>query len=309
MTAIAGPPLPPGRLVALPARGSTFVRECPGPPGAPTVLLIHGLAATADVNWFGVFAPLKEHFRVVALDLRGHGRGVNPGLWFRLEDCADDIAALAEVVAIERLIAVGYSMGGLVGQLLWRRHRSLVGGLVLCSTARNFRGSLTERVTSMVLPSFEAAVRMTPALYGMSANLMGDTVFGHIGDDSLRRWARSEMARANLPSTISAARAAAAFTSHDWIGQVDVPTAVLITTHDQVVPPSRQYKLARAIPAAVIFEIDADHGVCIQAPDRFAPVLVEACRKVAAAMLDHHHPGDRLAQRATVPPATLPTAK
>jgi 3-oxoadipate enol-lactonase len=285
------------------------VRECPGPPGAPTVLLIHGLAATADVNWFGVFAPLQQHFGVVALDLRGHGRGNNSGLWFRLEDCADDIAALAEVLTVERLIAVGYSMGGLVGQLLWRRHRPLVGGLVLCSTARNFRGSLTERVTSMVLPSFEAAVRMTPAFYGMSANLMGDNLFGHIGDESLRRWARSEFARAGLPSTISAARAAAGFTSHDWIGQVDVPTAVLITTQDQVVPPSRQHKLARAIPAAMTFEIDADHGVCLQEPDRFASVLVEACRAVATAMADRHHPGDRPAQRATAPRPALPTAR
>jgi 3-oxoadipate enol-lactonase len=309
MTATVSPPLPPGRFVALPARGRTFVRECPGPLGAPTVLLIHGLAATADINWFGVFAPLKQHFRVVALDLRGHGRGMDPGLWFRLEDCADDIAALAEVLAIERLIAVGYSMGGLVGQLLWRRHRPLVGGLVLCSTARNFRGSLTERVTSVVLPSFEAVVRMTPAFYGMSANLMGDNLFGHIGDESLRRWARSEFARAGLPSIISGARAAAGFTSHDWIGQVDVPTAVLITTQDQVVPPSRQHKLARAIPAAMTFEIDADHGVCLQEPDRFAPVLVEACRAVATAMADRHHPGDRPAQRATAPRPALPTAR
>ena len=285
------------------------MRECPGPPGAPTVLLIHGLAASADVNWFGVFGPLQQHFRVVALDLRGHGRGSNPGLWFRLEDCADDVAALAEVLAIETLIAVGYSMGGLVGQLLWRRHRPLMSGLVLCSTARNFRGSLTERVTSMVLPSFEAAVRLTPALYGMSANLMGANLFGHVGDESLRRWARSEFGRARLPSTISAARAVAGFSSHDWIGQVDVPTAVLITTQDQIVPPSRQYKLARAIPAAMTFELDADHGVCLQDPDRFAPVLVEACRAVTTATADRHQAGDRWAQRTTALRPALPTAR
>jgi 3-oxoadipate enol-lactonase len=286
-----------------------FVRECPGPPGAPTVLLIHGLGATADVNWFGVFASLQQSFRVVALDVRGHGRSSNPGLRFQLEDCADDVAALAELLTIDQLISVGYSLGGLVAQLLWRRHRPLVGGLVLCSTARNFRGSFVEQVTSMVLPGFEAAVRMTPALYGMSANMMGANLFGHIGDESLRRWARSEFARTGLASTISAARAAAGFTSHDWIGQVDVPTAVLITTQDQVVPPSRQHKLARAIPAAMTFEIDADHGVCLQQPDRFAPVLVEACQAVATAGAGRHHPSDRSVQRATAPPPALPTAR
>jgi len=42
------PALPPGREVVLPGRGSTFVREVAGPPGAPTVVLLHGLGATAD---------------------------------------------------------------------------------------------------------------------------------------------------------------------------------------------------------------------------------------------------------------------
>jgi 3-oxoadipate enol-lactonase len=292
MTSTISPPLPPGRVVTLPGRGETFVRECPGPPGAPTVVLIHGLGATADVNWFGEFDLLQRHFRVVALDLRGHGQGIDPGLRFRLEDCADDVAALVEVLVIERPIAVGYSLGGLVAQLLWRRHHPLVGGLVLCSTARNSRGTLRERVTSMVLPGFETAVRLMPAFYGMSANLVGDNLFGQSADESLRPWVRSEFARVSLPNTISAARAAVGFTSHEWIGQVDVPTAVIVTTEDEVVPPSRQFKLARAIPGAMTFEIQAHHGVCLEAPRKFAPVLVKACRAVAAVMADLQQPAD-----------------
>ena len=89
------PALPPGRNVALPGRGTTFVRELAGPEGAPTLLLLHGWTATADLNWFACFEPLAEHFRVVALDHRGHGRGLRGDDPFRLEDCADDAAALA----------------------------------------------------------------------------------------------------------------------------------------------------------------------------------------------------------------------
>ena len=65
------PDLPPGRHVRLPGRGTTFVRELPGPHGAPTVLLLHGWTATADLNFFPCYAPLAEHFRVVAIDLSG----------------------------------------------------------------------------------------------------------------------------------------------------------------------------------------------------------------------------------------------
>ncbi len=64
--------LPYGRHVELPDRGTTFVREVQGPPGAPTVLLLHGLVASGGLNWFQVFEPLAEHFNIIAPDLRGH---------------------------------------------------------------------------------------------------------------------------------------------------------------------------------------------------------------------------------------------
>ena len=89
--------LPPGRDVELPGRGTTFVRELAGPPGAPTLMLVHGLTASADLNWGPSYAALARQFRVVALDLRGHGRGVPASMPFRLETCADDVAALVRL--------------------------------------------------------------------------------------------------------------------------------------------------------------------------------------------------------------------
>ena len=64
---------PQTRLVELPGRGVTRVWECAGPSEAPTLMLIHGVTVTAELNWGKVFAPLSRHFRVVAMDLRGHG--------------------------------------------------------------------------------------------------------------------------------------------------------------------------------------------------------------------------------------------
>jgi pimeloyl-ACP methyl ester carboxylesterase len=64
------------RVVTLPARGSTVVWDCPGPPGAPTLVLLHGVTLTAELNWSAVFPVLERHFRVLAFDQRGHGRGL-----------------------------------------------------------------------------------------------------------------------------------------------------------------------------------------------------------------------------------------
>src|SRR4051794_41166201 len=111
--------IPGGRPVVLPGRGTTFVREAMGPPGAPTLILLHGLGATAALNWFPVFELLSEHFHVVALDHRGHGRGIRPTRRFRLADCADDVVALADQLGIDTFIPVGYSMGGPIAQLIW----------------------------------------------------------------------------------------------------------------------------------------------------------------------------------------------
>lgn len=106
--------VPSSRLVGLPGRGVTRVWECAGPRGARTLMLIHGVTFTAELNWWNVFEPLSRHFRVIPMDLRGHGDGISAGARFRLEDCADDVAALAEAENIGRFVAVGHSMGGMV---------------------------------------------------------------------------------------------------------------------------------------------------------------------------------------------------
>ena len=67
-------------------------------------------------------ATSPRQFNVVALDHRGHGRGLQSDEPFRLADCADDVAALVDELGLGPVIVVGYSMGGPIAQLLWRRH-------------------------------------------------------------------------------------------------------------------------------------------------------------------------------------------
>ena len=273
--------MPRTRLVDLPGRGTTRVWECAGPPGAETVMLIHGVAGTAALNWGQVLVPLGRDFRVVAADLRGHGDGIRLRSRFRLEDCADDIAALVAVLDIGSFAAVGYSMGGLVAQLLYRRHAALVSGLVLCSTAGNARGSPAEQLAALAMPAVAAVLRWNPLLYLMGAEFAGMALLGRIDDPATSRWARAQLSRTTLATVVSATEAVCAFTSDSWLGQVDVPTAVVITARDRVVPPGRQLELARAVPGASVHYVDAGHGACVSAPQLFTRALLEACWSVA----------------------------
>jgi 3-oxoadipate enol-lactonase len=273
------PGIPEGRAVELPGRGTTFVREQRGPAGAPTLLLLHGWTATGGLNWCACFGALARDFHVVAIDHRGHGRGIRSRRRFRLEDCADDAVALADELGIDTFVPVGYSMGGPVAQLTWRRHPERVDGLVLSATSRNFRGRPVERAFFPVLMGLSAAARVTPAPWQAA---MGKRVLGRrMDDDEFGRWARSEVAGNDPRAILEAGQAIGSFSSHQWIGDVDVPTAVVTTEQDSVVPPHRQHKLADAIDGATVHPVAGDHGAAVLTARRYVPQLLAACRSVA----------------------------
>jgi pimeloyl-ACP methyl ester carboxylesterase len=269
------------RTVDLPGRPGSTVWDVPGPDGAPTLVLLHGVTLTSSLNWGGVVETLSRRYRVVLLDQRGHGTAPRTST-FRLEDCADDVAALADHLGIDRLIPVGYSMGGQIAQLVWRRHRELVAGLVLCSTSRNMSGALWEQSAALVMPGLVAAAMWVPGARALRADLIGAALLDHDSDPSDRRWALAEMRRTSLVDALAAMQAVSEFTSHRWIGSVDVPTAVVVTRHDRVVHPGRQRKLALALPGSTVIELDGGHDVFLGSPRRFAAAVDAACAAASA---------------------------
>jgi 3-oxoadipate enol-lactonase len=271
------PPLPPGRHIELPGRGTTFIRELPAPPGAPTLFLLHGWMASADLNWFAVFPELAGRYGIITIDHRGHGRGIRTRRRFRLADCADDAAAVLDEVGLDSVIPVGYSMGGPIAQLLWRRHPERVDGLVLCASSRNFAGSPMARATFTVFPTIALAGRLTPAT--MRQRALERMMVRRNGGDTT--WFHRESMRHDPVALAEAGGAIGRFTSHEWIGEVDVPTAVVVTERDSVIPPHRQEKLAAAIPGATVHRVPGDHTVCATDPHLFVPVLRDACSSVA----------------------------
>jgi pimeloyl-ACP methyl ester carboxylesterase len=278
---IAAPPgVPDGRFVELPGRGTTFVRQIAGPIGAPTLMLLHGWTASSALNWFTSYESLGSQFHVVAIDHRGHGFGLRSSAPFRLGDCADDVAVLADVLGINRLIAAGYSMGGPIAQLLWHRHRELVDGLVLCATSRNFVGrSPAERAWAGGIEGLAWAARATP---GVVRRRIAERVLqGRVESTEVGLWARQELRRNDPRALAEAGRALARYSSREWIGDVDVPTAVVVTEKDLVVAPRRQHNLAASIRGAVAYPVPTGHDGVVSAPEVFVPVLADACADVA----------------------------
>lgn len=274
------PLLPEGAPLELPGRGLTFLTEVKGPPGAPVLVLLHGWTATAALNWFPSFVPLGRHFRVLAIDHRGHGRGIRSRESFRLEDCADDVAALAELLEIPRLIPVGYSMGGPIAALTWLRHPEIVQGLVLCATAPRFIGlRAADRMFAPWMLGLSRAATLSPEVLRRIA--MTKLVNNRFDGTHLSRWAADELARHDPAALLRAGFALGSFDARSWLPAIDVPTSVVVTEDDRIVPPANQLALADAIEGAEVFGVPGDHAVCGSDAARFVPVLLSACQSVA----------------------------
>jgi 3-oxoadipate enol-lactonase len=252
---------------------------------------------------------LGQRYRVVALDHRGHGRGVRTDR-FRLEDAADDVVALADVLGIERFVAVGYSMGGPIAQLVWKRHRDRVSGLVLSATSYQFRDAPLKRALFASAPLLERGANSIP-------NAVSQAVVGEIASRVLARlpipqWARDELLTVDPRSVLQATNALGAYTARDWIGAIDVPTSVLVHSHDRLVPTRHQLDLAAAIPEARVHCVDGDHFVAARHPHRFVPQLLSALHHVTTARRidalrrsSPSHNRHSSKTRSTAPPARL----
>lgn len=264
-----------GFEVDLPGRGIAFVRMADGPQGAPTVLLVHGLLATADLNWSLAIPALASRFRVVAPDLRGHGRGM-PTRRFSATECADDLAAIVTKLELGPVIVVGYSLGGLVAQVFVHRHPTLAAGLILCATACSFDVPTEQPAIRMVA----WAARRVPESLRRAAMLA--LLAPRSADCPRGRWLMAQVRRHDTRALLDATAEAATFNSTAWLAGSECPAAVIVTTEDRVVSASSQRDMSASLTGSAVYELEADHFACVKRPDEFNAALVTACAGVAA---------------------------
>ena len=272
------PYLPPGRVVQVPARGEVFVREQEGPADGPTIVLLHGLTASADLNWWAAYQPLRDVGRVIAVDHRGHGRGIRSEQPFTLEDAADDVAGVLQVLGVQTAIAVGYSMGGPISMLLWRRHPQLVDGLVFEATALEWRAARRERWMWKGIGLVEYFFRSRFSS-SMVDRWLREAVFVQPALAEHRAWFKGELRRGDAADIANAGRALGEYDARPFAGDVDVPTAVLVTTKDRLVRPRKQRALAKATRAQT-FELAADHDAPFINGKEFGDATRDAVRWV-----------------------------
>jgi len=89
--------------------------------------------------WVTVRAELSRHFQLILPDNRGCGRTDPPQGPFSIEDMADDVIGLCEVLQVKKAHVVGHSMGGAIAQSIAYRYPQKINKLVLSQTFTKFR--------------------------------------------------------------------------------------------------------------------------------------------------------------------------
>jgi pimeloyl-ACP methyl ester carboxylesterase len=266
-------PLPPGRTVTVPERGEFFLRDTGG--DGPPVLLVHGWMFPSDLNWAQSYGPLRRAgYRVLAMDLRGHGRGLRSSDPFRLADCADDAAAVLSVLGVGPALVVGYSMGGPVTQLLARRHPQTVAGIVLCATALDWSDPRNKAFWRAM-----GGLRLLLGAFPQGSWKAGMRLAGAPSRGS--SWVAGELARGSARDLAEAGRELGRFDSSGWAGELAPPAAVLVMTRDRLVPPRKQRALAEALAVEPV-PVEGDHDACSVQPQRFLRALTATLRDLRA---------------------------
>lgn len=252
------PWLPEGRIVQVPGRGEFFVRVHEHDDrDVPTLALFHGWTASADLQFFTAYPALAERYSFVAIDHRGHGRGLRTMQPFSLEVAADDMAAVLGELGIERVTTLGYSMGGPISMLFARQHPRLVEALVVQATALEWHATRHERLTWYGLPFLGATLRSWAFPRYLRRAIARVIPAGHDLEPYLP-WILGEMQRGATQSIVEAGRSLSRYDASEWAAGLEVPAGALITTRDRLVRPRKQRELAAALRATVR-EFHADH--------------------------------------------------
>lgn len=259
----------------------------------PPVVLVHGVTLGVEV-WAPQLRRLAAGHQVVAVGQRGHGSSVAGDAGYALERLADDLLEVLAALRVSGAVLAGHSMGGMVTQLLAVRRpdelRRHVAALVLVATAAGpmVRGPAAGTVGAGVAAAagrrLRRAERRGQALLPRDAfgAWLARASFGARPGAAEVALARDVIDRMSPAAMAGLLGPLLAFDVHRRLGEIDLPTTVVVGTRDLLTPPRQARVVARAIPGAVLEVLPGcGHMVMLERPAELCDLLERASASVA----------------------------
>ena len=257
------------------ADGTRLHTEVFGPADGYPIVLAHGFTCTLQV-WREQIADLPRDHRVIAFDHRGHGRsGVPPRAQYTLEHLASDLDAVLEATLApgERAVIAGHSMGGIAIEAWSDRYRHRVEQRVDAAALINTTtGDIVRQVQMFRLPAALAGARAAAGVEeGPSRRLVRALTVGRDADPEVAAFVHDMFVK-----TSRAGRGGSAAMlmdtlerSHLSLDGLTVPTVVIGSTHDRLLPIASSRRIAASTPNLLEFiEVPGGHCAILEQPDQ-----------------------------------------
>lgn len=245
--------------------------------GAP-VLLVHGLGSSTR-DWEYQVPELARHYRVIALDVRGHGRSDKPRERYSIQGFAEDVAALIEHLQLAQVHLVGISMGGMIGFQLGVDRPELLKSLCIVNSGPEVKAKsprdyieIAKRWTLSRLLSLDTI-----------AKALGKLLFPKQEQEELRqkilvRWPQNDK-RAYLASL----DAIIGWGVRERLARISCPTLVVTADRDYT-PVAQKQAYVDEMPNARLLVIeDSRHATPLDQPEQFNSSLLAFLAEVEQA--------------------------
>jgi len=259
----------------LPLEGRRLYYELTGPEDGPVVCMTHSLMVDSGM-WSEQMPPLLQAgFRVLCLDMRGHG-GSDPGAGgaYTMEGIADDWADALDALHLPRVHYIGLSIGGQSGQAFAIEHGDKLISTMLCACAPS---SVTVGDDTSVWDRAINGIRKAN-----SVEPIADEVMGHFLSDATKksrpgRWKqiRDTIAATTPAGVIGGAEAIMHYDFTDQLPSVKIPTLAVRGAEDPDGTEKAMRRLAELIPGARLEQIpNARHFCNVDQPAAFNRVMM-----------------------------------
>jgi pimeloyl-ACP methyl ester carboxylesterase len=226
----------------------------------PTLVLIHG-AGGDHLFWPPEIRRLPD-YRVITLDLPGHGKTDGPGCQ-SIQDYARCVAKFIDVSGLSRAVFVGHAMGGAIALALAHDYPDRVAGIGLISSGARLP------IPSSVMENAANQSTLLLAIKGLQ-----EMSFGSQTSSSLNEFNFKRLAETRQPLLMGDLLASDRFNMMDCLGAIRSPALVICGTQDKLTPLRFSQTLSSQIPGAALQTVEgAGHMLILEQPVRLAKLI------------------------------------
>lgn len=249
------------------------------------IVFIHGLGSSSR-DWFAQVPHFEDRYRVIRVDLRGHGQSERPSGPYHIAQFARDVAVTLRKLDAAPAHVVGLSMGGMVALQLAADAPHLVRSLVVVNSAIDVRPESWEDLW------FYLSRRTAVQVLGMRrvGRLIANRLFVKPEQEDLRREFIKRWATNDKQAYLWSIDAIMGWGVDGRLSSIRVPTLLISSDHDYTPISEKNHAVAKMPNATLVVMEDARHAVPVEKPEPFNAIVDDFLTSLTGSHREGAHP-------------------